>query len=538
MANILFEGCNYPAYQYTYTGVSWAYTSSVGSVFSFSGDSVVPDGCYEIVSSYTTGFTTTQFISLSGVYTLQGNCNTSTCLSFTGASCSNQICVDINNDTYSGYSGNYVVAGEHNGYPYWSGSTNGRIFYDNVKWCLSNSLTGTCYFFGSEPTNSYCPDLSDTINYTGSCITPSPTPDPCSSLDFDVILDCNFDTPTPTPTPSSTPTPTPTPTPTATPCVFTATITFSTYTTPTPTPSPTPTPTPAYGYSITGETVTFVVESGNFNCPTIKVLQDCNNGSFYYVGEPIISGTTPLNTGTTFQAVIDNLPRCVTYISESAGSASGYLNSVVQVYSGCNVCITPTPTPTPTSTPTPSPTPSPTPTPTVFYSPNTQFVFTSCDSNLMIVQDEYPPRNIVVGDVIKDQIIGCYTYIGNFVNYYPSPEYRWSNQPVFTATTATTYGTCLNCLTPTPTPTPSYNVWNGQGGFSVSCPICQLTDGGVDLTFYTSVNNTSLVDGVFIYQDSLLTKPIVEDYIKYGGFVYNVDVSGEIKLLCRVNGNC
>jgi hypothetical protein len=46
------------------------------------------------------------------------------------------------------------------------------------------------------------------------------------------------------------------------------------------------------------------------------------------------------------------------------------------------------------------------------------------------------------------------------------------------------------------------------------------------------------VDGVFIYQDSSLTKPIVEDYIKYGGYVYIVDTSGEIKLLCRVNGNC
>ena len=267
-------------------------------------------------------------------------------------------------------------------------------------------------------------------------------------------------------------------------------------------------------------------------------MRDCGNGNLYYVGEPIISGTTPLNTGTTFQAVINNTPRCVTYISQITGSASEYLNSVVQVYSGCNVCVTPTPTPTPSPTPTPIPKPSPTPTPTVFYSPNTQFVFTSCDSNLMIIQDEYPPRNIVVGDVIKDQIIGCYTYIGNFVNYYPPSDYRSSNQPIFTATTATTYSSCLSCLIPTPTPTPSYNVWNGQGSFSVSCPICQLTDGGADLTFYTSVSDVSLIDGVFIYQDTALSNPIVEDYIKYGGYVYTVDTNGEIKQLCRVNGNC
>ena len=69
-------------------------------------------------------------------------------------------------------------------------------------------------------------------------------------------------------------------------------------------------------------------------------------------------------------------------------------------------------------------------------------------------------------------------------------------------------------------------------------PCLSITDGGSDLTFYTSVSDVSLVDGVFIYQDTNLSNPIVEDYIKYGGYVYTVDTNGEIKQLCIENGNC
>ena len=267
-------------------------------------------------------------------------------------------------------------------------------------------------------------------------------------------------------------------------------------------------------------------------------MEDCNNGQIYYVGGPIISGTTTIATGTTFQARIDNQVRCVTYTEDIAGSPSNYLNSILATYGSCVGCVTPTPTPTPTATPTPTPTSSPTPTPVVTYEPYTQFVFTGCNNNLMIVQDETPPSNVNIGDVIKDQNIGCFTYIGFFVRYSPPSGYKWSNQPIFTASTATTYVTCLECLTPTPTPTFTYKSWSAQGGFSVSCPVCQLTDGGTNLTFYTSSTVDTLQTGNFIYQDSSLTEPIIEDYIRYNGFIYSVDVNGQITQFCRVNGNC
>jgi hypothetical protein len=156
----------------------------------------------------------------------------------------------------------------------------------------------------------------------------------------------------------------------------------------------------------------------------------------------------------------------------------------------------------------------------------------------MIVQDETPPINLNIGNVIKDENIGCFTYVGYFVRYSPPAGYKWSNQPIFTASTATTYTTCLECLTPTPTPTPSYKSWSAQGGFSVSCPVCQLTDGGTNLTFFTTSSVTSLETGNFIYQDTSLLTPVIEDYIRYNGFIYTVDVNGQITQFCRVNGNC
>jgi hypothetical protein len=43
---------------------------------------------------------------------------------------------------------------------------------------------------------------------------------------------------------------------------------------------------------------------------------------------------------------------------------------------------------------------------------------------------------------------------------------------------------------------------------------------------------------VYIFQDSSLTKPIVEDYVQYGNLIYRVDTSGKITQYCTVNGNC
>jgi hypothetical protein len=49
---------------------------------------------------------------------------------------------------------------------------------------------------------------------------------------------------------------------------------------------------------------------------------------------------------------------------------------------------------------------------------------------------------------------------------------------------------------------------------------------------------TELETGVYIFKDSALNKPIVEDYVQYGNFIYQVDNSGRITQYCTVNGNC
>jgi len=208
------------------------------------------------------------------------------------------------------------------------------------------------------------------------------------------------------------------------------------------------------------------------------------------------------------------------------------------ITSGCSSCVAPTPTPTATPTPTPTPTPTATPVPTQTYPTNTVFVFTSCTNTSMIIQYSYPPSNVTVGGILRTVSGECYTYIGDYLSYTPPSGFIWSYVETFTATTATTYTNCVSCLTPTPTPTQSYNLWRGRGEFSVSCPVCELTNGGSQMTFYTSASDSVLQNDVYVYENQSLTTPVIVDYIKYGTKIYNVDVNGKLTEFCTVNGNC
>jgi len=155
----------------------------------------------------------------------------------------------------------------------------------------------------------------------------------------------------------------------------------------------------------------------------------------------------------------------------------------------------------------------------------------------MITQTAYPPTNITIGNVLKTTSGDCYTYVGNYVGYVAPSGYVVANVNQFTATTATTYTDCIDCLTVT-AQTLTYNTWRASGGFALNCPVCQITDFGKKLTFYTSNLITELETGVYIFKDSALNKPIVEDYVQYGNFIYQVDNSGRITQYCTVNGNC
>jgi hypothetical protein len=156
----------------------------------------------------------------------------------------------------------------------------------------------------------------------------------------------------------------------------------------------------------------------------------------------------------------------------------------------------------------------------------------------MIIQYTPAPYNVSVGNVLKDVSGNCYSYVGNFSNYTPPTGYIWSVIETFTATTATTYTTCVSCLTPEPTPGPSYKTWNGKGEFTVSCPTCELVNGGSDLTFYTTSAVTSINENIYIYEDTTLQTPVLTSYIKYNNKIYSVDQTGKLSEFCSVNGNC
>ena len=126
MADVVLSSCCYN-YVYSATGWSTGHTA-VGLGFEIFGDTNIIDGCYTIVSGVT-GTT----VVFNGSATTNAGCGAD-CLPFC---CSNTLCLNIQNNTYSGYSGNYGFLGSYNGYPYWTGGSPsfGYIYFNEVNWC-------------------------------------------------------------------------------------------------------------------------------------------------------------------------------------------------------------------------------------------------------------------------------------------------------------------------------------------------------------------------------------------------------------------
>lgn len=271
------------------------------------------------------------------------------------------VCVFTNITGYTQYDGTYYNYGGFNGYDIFyspGASTPSYIYYSisQDRWVLSQTSGGTSILFGPTGVKSKCPDLDETW-FNNICPTPTPSStDICNTFDFTAVFDCNITSgSTPTPTPSITPTMTPTTTPTPTPICYGKSVSFSATNYSYPLESPTPTPTPTNivkGVSVTGSS-SFTTISTTFTSSLSKALQDCTDPYTYYVQE-----TVPFNTGSTFSAIIDNNPVCVTYLYDVDKIAINVLNSIE---SGnlfdCKFCVpaySPTPTPTPTMTPTPT----------------------------------------------------------------------------------------------------------------------------------------------------------------------------------------
>jgi YVTN family beta-propeller protein len=286
----------------------------------------------------------------------------------TGSGCLiNSFCLSTDVSGYSDYNGTYINYGVLNGYSIFYSPSSvipAYIYYNTglTQWCVSQYYNGIPVLFGPSGSQSVCPDFNSSILNT-ICPTPSPTStlDVCQTFNFEAIFDCN-PVETPTPTASVTTTPTPTTTITPTQLCYGKSISVTGYSTPYSIGSiPTSSSNSVLrNCLVTGETL-FNTFSSDFSSAYSKLLVDCINGSQYLVSEPI-----PFGTGSTFSALIDGNPVCVTYNTNILSAPINILNSIE---SGnlfdCFWCIPPySPTPTNTSTFTPTTTLTPTKTPT------------------------------------------------------------------------------------------------------------------------------------------------------------------------------
>ncbi len=413
-------------------------------------------------------------------------------VSSTPSSCSyTEFCFRTNYPTLSGYSGNFEVAGTYNSRLYYSGDgiTTGYIYHTGDVWCLSNSLGGTCLLEGTYPCYSICPDISSNYFSTGPCPTPTPSSVNCNTLDFTAYFDCDF-VPFPTPTPSITCDnvtfsvtsiqSTPTPTPSTSTCGGDMTFSFSAYTPTTPSPTLTPTISPTRTVEVGGQLVyTFFEEA--FTCPTSKVLKDCESNLEFYVSDTLTFSGIPISIGTSFGGYVNGELFCLTYDrNDSNTQPNSVLNSIVQIYANCTDCrftLTPTPSVTASNTQTPTITPSPTMTPTASPA-DFVYVFQTCALN----QSNYPqstimqtqPTNFAImsGQTFQTVNGECWTYVGQFLNYYPAGQtiLTYFTGNYFNLNKPTIYANCVDCLanpvvlitqtpgvtkTPGLTPTPS-----------------------------------------------------------------------------------
>lgn len=309
-------------------------TLSFGDIYYIESDSY--SGCAEVISATPTS-------NIFSAITLTPFVDCDTCISGNPCVCEiSDFCFDTTFSALTGFNGSYSAVCCYSGNSYYEkDGGGGYVFFDGDKWCLSDTLGGTCYLHGNSPCISVCPDICDEFFIEGSCSTTTTTTNPCIDFDFDGIFDCLITSPpvpTPSPTPTLSPTATPVPTPTPTVCSLNFTFSATSIPDPTTTPTPTPTPTPSPDLPVSGS-VTFNLFDETFDCPVTKKLYDCIQNRYYYVNEPLVYNGVDIVTGETFGAFLNGVQSCLTYDSISSNSSNATLGEIFAVYGlGCNTC--------------------------------------------------------------------------------------------------------------------------------------------------------------------------------------------------------
>lgn len=507
-------------------------------------------------------------------------------VSVTPSACTfTEFCFYTTLPSFSGYNGNYDVAGTHNSRLYYSGDglTSAVIYYTGNYWCLSTALDGVCVLKGSYPCNSLCPDISANDFSGGICPTPTPTGVDCSTFDFNAYFDCAY-TPPVTPTPSipcedvnftiSSFGVTPTPSPTGNFCSGVG-IDFilSGYTSTTPTVTLTPSVTLTRTVSI-GGIATFPILDETFSCVSVKVLTDCGSGEEFYTTDSLSFAGTPVLIGTTMFVQVNGVNRCVVYTRDDKNlSSNSTLGSIVQIYSSCEYCSSiPTPTPTTTSTPTNTPTstasitpsitatqtatpsqtatvgttppPTPTqtrtptatntPTPSITASPsatpNFVYVFQSCNrigggrgSITQVIQTQPIGFTITVNQTFKDNEGNCWYYVGQFDTSYIAPPRVTPINFSGNYFTGVPDFTYADCET---CATGNIGAFGNSGVSNVSVEDA-CSDAIVDpKTLYSNCQTINV--GCILYTDSTLTTVVSQIYVFHQGANWDLNGSGVV----------
>ena len=411
--------------------------------------------------------------------------------------CPDNLCVDFQVSSISGYNGTYINAGSYNDKDYYTGETGtGIIYYNGDRWCLSTELQGSC-IFQSELTNAKCPSFPDSIT-NGECINLTQTP---------TVTSTSTQTPTVSVTITNTITNTPTNTLTLTqsstndPCLgFTAEISKFTPVTPTPT-TPSETPIEPIGIEVDGS-VLFQIFDNEFECGDIALLRDCESGAEFTVAKPILYLGEQVNVGKGLKVIFSDgiLERCVEYVEDTDGSPTDVITLVLEVSDEpCVNCVSvnreipnsPTPTTTITNTVTPS---------------NENIVikygYERCDDGILVIQN-VKVENIMLNQTFKSSGV-CYTYKEVFIDTFyinnntQYVEYNYN----FVGSADQTFENCSDCsLVETKI---NYKEINTQWSFS-SCysNICDVN--GATTTIYLENNSELDLDGQQVWSNDRLS---------------------------------
>jgi len=388
-------------------------------------------------------------------YSNVGNLYSSNSISFIGPySVCPSFCISSVNDVVKTFNGNYKSGGTFNSNIYYTGDTQGVVYFNGVEWCLSGELNGDCVIKSASPCDLVRPKFNSRLSYTGYCVTPTPSASVVSAIDFDVLFQCDIlYSPTPSVTPTKTPTNTPTITPTKTSQNTGVIFSINGYEPIiTATPSATVTQSTPNDLQILGAVTFNVLENIFTKDSYVNKLIDCNGAEVFFSANDLYYNSTPISIGDIVKLLINGDSYCLLFLGNEKGSPNVFVEQILGVYSSCEDCtpqkqsIVKIIEPTVPISPTPTPTPS--------LTRNLVFVFESCRPtvgnilNTRLIQTKPYGIYLNPNQYVKDESSICWRFVGYYPNTYISYgdfiDYTYNGN--YFSNVSSIYENCENCL--------------------------------------------------------------------------------------------